>query len=249
MNKTDEQRKREECQRIASQWRQIVDDLKKEGFDINDINELNINYPRNKQIKAIPVLLRHAEEKNPASIKENIYRHIACAADWLKGELLTETIDTLFGHFENDEMMFTQFEGGSIEFLLTLKDYEGAKTWDEIYTIDVRWAIGLALNALINHRLVSHKKYQARLQAILKNKKYRKGRSQLVLAYARLGKQDVIQDLIDLLEGWDLDVLGNTIVALGNLKAKEAKPHLEKLLKHEDPYFRDLARKALKKIG
>jgi hypothetical protein len=249
MNTTDEQVKREECQKIIdSQGQLIFDDLKQSGIDL--VEFLELRYPGDKQAKAIPLLLKHAEKKIHASIKEGIYRCIACA-DWLKGELLAETIDTLFRHFENDEMLFTQcnVEGG-VEALIALnKDYQGAKTLDDISTIKIRWIIGLALNALINHRLAGHKKYQARLQTILKNKKYRSGRSELVLAYARLGKQEVIQDLIDLLEGWDLDVLGNTIVALGNVKAKEAKPHLEKLLKHEDTYFRDLARKALKKIG
>ncbi|MGZ4957414.1 MAG: HEAT repeat domain-containing protein [Methylobacter sp.] len=238
------------CQKmIHSEWDLIIDDLKKAGAEKVDYMKVRQPLIGDKEIKAIPLLLKHAEKKIHASNKEKIYRYISCA-DWLKGELLTETIDTLFRHFENDEMLFTQCNlEGALEFNLTLKDYEGVKTMNEVSTIDTRWVIGLALNALINHRLAGHKKYQARLQAILKNKKYRKGRSQLVLAYARLGKQEVIQDLIDLLEGWDLDVLGNTIVALGNVKAKEAKPYLEKLLKHENTNFRDLARKALKKIG
>jgi hypothetical protein len=239
-----------DCQRmIHSEWHLIIDDLKKAGAEMVDYMKVR-QPPGDKEAKAIPLLLKHAEKKIHASNKEKIYRSIACA-DWLKGELLTETIDTLFRHFENDEMLFTQcnIEGASESLLSRNKDYQGAKTLDDISIIDTRWVIGLALNALINHRLAGHKRYQARLQAILKNKKYRSGRSELVLAYARLGKQEVIQDLIDLLEGWDLDVLGNTIVTLGNVKAKEAKPHLEKLLKHENTHFRDLARKALKKIG
>jgi hypothetical protein len=241
-----------DCQRmIHSEWHLIIDDLKKAGAEMVDYMKVRQPLIGDKENKAIPLLLKHAEKEIHASNKESIYRYIACAADWLKGELLTETIDTLFRHFENDEMLFTQcnIEGAFESLLSRNKDYQGAKTLDDISAISTRWVIGLALNALINHRLVGHKKYQARLQAILKNKKYRSGRSQLVLAYARLGKQEVIQDLIDLLDGWDLDVLGNTIVALGNVKAKDAKPHLEKLLKHEDTYFRDLARKALKKIG
>ena len=248
MNSTDEQEENE-CQKmIHGEWHAIIDDLTNTGAVM--VNYMQARHPPgDKEDKAIPLLLKHAEKKIHASNKESIYRNIACA-DWLKGELLAETIDALFSHFESDNMLFTHcnVEGG-VEGLIALnKNYKGAKTLDDISTIEVRWTIGLALNALINHRLAAHKKYQERLRTILKNKKYR-GRSQLVLAYARLGKQEVIQDLIDLLDGWDLDVLGNTIVALGNVKAKEAKPHLEKLLKHEDSYFRDLVRKALKKIG
>jgi predicted transcriptional regulator len=247
MNNADKPQEND-CQKmIHSEWDLIIDDLKKAGAEKVDYMKVR-QPPGDKENKAIPLLLKHAEKKIHASNKESIYRNIACA-DWLKGELLTETIDTLFRHFENDEMLFTHcnVEGG-VEALIALnKDYQGAKTLDEISTIKTRWVIGLALNALINHRLAGHKKYQARLQAILKNKKYRSGRSELVLAYARLGKQEVIQDLIDLLE--EGEVLNNTIIALGNLKAKEAKPYLEKLLKHENTHFRDLARKALKKIG
>lgn len=248
MNNTDKQQEND-CQKmISSEWHLIIDDLKKAGVDI--INIMEVRFPGDKQAKAIPLLLRHAEKKIHASNKESIYRSIACA-EWLKGGLLTETIDTLFSHFENDNMLFTHcnVEGGVGALIALNKDYEGAKTLDEISTIRTRWVIGLALNALINHRLAGHKKYQARLQAILKNKKYRSGRSELVLAYARLGKQEVAKDLIDLVDGWDLDVLGNTIIALGNVKAKESKPHLENLLKHENSNFRDLARKALKKIA
>ena len=252
MTVINKQKQQEICRElIDSQWLMIVDDLNnKGGVDIRDFDELSIKHPGDKQINTIPLLLKHAGEKINSSIKEVIYRHIACA-NWLKGNLLIDVIDTLFEHFENDKMQFTHCDiEGAFEFILAInKDYEGVTSWDEMSTIEVRWAIGLAINALIKPRLVSHMKYQDRLQILIKNKKYRKGRSELILAYAKLGKQKAIPDLINLLDGWDLDILGRTIVALGKLKAKEAKPHLEKLLKYEDSYFRNLAKKALKKIG
>ena len=251
MNQTNTEKKND-CQKIIAGERQlIIEDLKKAGIDtITFISDLDLGHSGENQIKAIPILLANVEKRNHVSVKETIYRDIACASDWLKGELLTETVDTLFEQFENDDMLFTPCHTeDALEFNLKFKDYEGVKSMAEVNLINTRWVIGLALNALVDHKLASHKKYQDRIRTILKSKKYRKGRSQLVLAYARLGKEEAIPDLIELLDSWDLDVLGNTIVALGKLKAKEAKPSLEKLLKNEDPYFRDLARKALKKIG
>ena len=256
MKTKDKKESENECQKmIFFEKKIILQDLNKQGIKIKDIFDLDefgheLRSSDEKQAIALPLLLYHMEEKYHASVKDGIYTMIACA-DWLKGKLLIKVIDTLVKQFENDNMLFTHcYIDGAFEAILARnKDYEGVKSWDEISTIDVRWTIGLALEGLINHKLVSHKKYQEKLRIIINNKKYRKGRSELVTAYAKLAKQEAIPDLIDLLDGWDIDVLGATIVALGRLKSKEAKPHLEKLLKHEDPYFRDLARKALRKIA
>ena len=250
MNHPDEKRQKEVYrEKVTSEWSRIDQEFNKLGYPINFVYESYIQSPGKGQEELIHILLDQVENKYSDAVKDRIYRIIACAK-WLKGLPLTETIETLFRQFENNKMLFEHFETDEMmESRRKVKDYQGAKTRDEISSIEVRWTIGLALNTLISHRFVEHKKYQHKLRTCIKNKKYRKGRSELVLAYARLGKNDTIQDLIGLLDGWDLDVLGNTIVALGKLKAREAKPHLEKLLNHEDPYFRGLAKKALKKIN
>ena len=106
---------------------------------------------------------------------------------------------------------------------------------------DLRWTIGLVLG-----NLVRQKKYLDRLRKLLKNKKYGFGRSELVICYAKVGKQEVVKDLISFLS--DRDLLQNSIVELGKLKVKEAKPHIEVLANHDEMFFRDLAKKTLKKI-
>lgn len=244
------QKQRNDCARlIQSQWDPIYTELRKAGFEFDDCLEFDYKYPGELQKNAIPIFLKNAEKKLHGSVKEGLYTSIA-GSTWLKSEALTNVIDTLFIHFENDKMLFTHcYADDAFESLLKINsDYHGAKSMNDIITMNVRWAIGYALNTLIKHTLVGHQKYKDQLEKIITNKKYRKGRSELVSAYARIGKQDAITCLIKLLDGWDLDVLGRTIDALGRLKAKEAKPHLEKLLKHEDSYFRDLTRKALRKI-
>ncbi|MBI5611785.1 MAG: HEAT repeat domain-containing protein [Gammaproteobacteria bacterium] len=107
---------------------------------------------------------------------------------------------------------------------------------------DLRWTIGLALGYIVRNP-----KYLERLGKLLKEKKYGESRGELVIGYARTGKQEVIGDLISFLS--DRDLMQHAIVELGRLKAKEAKPHLEALRNHENPLFRDLVRKALRKIG
>lgn len=222
--------------------------LKSEGFHIEDISDLH-NYPAEQQEKVIPLLLTLLEQRYSSSTKESIYRYITAYTDWLKGKLLLTVLDSLFNHFENDNMKFTELPERSMDFHLSQSDYKGAKSWHEINTITIRWEIGFAINTRLNHKLVSHRKYKDRIRPLLKNKKYRKGRSELVLAYAKLAKEEAVPDLIELLNDWDLDVLGRTIEALGKLKDLRAKPYLEKLLKHNDPYFKNLAKRALHKIN
>jgi hypothetical protein len=237
------------CQELINSDSQIVkENLIDAGFNIEKVSDLE-KYPVDDRYMSIPILLCFLDEIHYASAKQEIYTYFACTS-WIKGKTLLEVIDKFFDHFENDNMPLFYCENyGELERLIEIdKAYEGVSSLYEIHLMEVRWSIGLALNVLINHRLVSHKKYKERIRKIIFDTKYRKGRSELVLIYGRFGGQDVVSDLIKLLEVWDINVLGNTIRALGRFKEKKAKPHLEKILKHEDSYFRDLARRAINKI-
>jgi hypothetical protein len=69
MNTTDEQVKRDECQKIiASQEQLILDDLKQSGIDL--VGFLEVRHPGDKQAKAIPLLLKHAEKKFMRQLKK-----------------------------------------------------------------------------------------------------------------------------------------------------------------------------------
>lgn len=206
-----------------------------------------LEYPVKTIESAIRILLNHASKKLSTVNKEFIYRWLANKNALPKGKFRIEVLDRLFEHYEDKNVEFDRH--GLPDMLDVLREdlvFTNAKTSHEVFSAKNRWFISMAIEELIDHRLAGHQKYQERIRLILKDKELRKSGSWLVLAYARLGKADVVQDLIPLLD--DYSLLGDTIRALGNIKSKEAIPYLEKYTHYESQYFRDLAKKALRKI-
>lgn len=187
--------------------------------------------------RVLDIMTTHSEYKYCRSTKETIYRHLA-GCDWLKGKPRIELIEMLFRHFEIEEMAFNNLD------IETKTEAQSASPYEE--TNETRWVIGLAISCLINPRLVSHKKYKEKLSSLLHNKKYNKGRSELIIPYARIAKEEAIPELIKFLD--ERDLLHNAIFELGKLRAVEAKPHLEKIVREQEAFFRNLAKAALKKI-
>lgn len=106
-----------------------------------------------------------------------------------------------------------------------------------------RWVIGLALN-----EIVTEKKYLPDIMELLEDRKYREGRSELVHCYVRLAKKDSYRKLVEFLEQQDL--MQASIEKVRRYKIKEAIPRLEIIAKeHEDPFFQDLAKDAIRKIS
>ncbi len=215
-------------------------------FQIKDLFDLQ--KPGENHAEAIFYLLKYIEGKTTADIKEGIYRNFSCVK-WLSDEQLLELLDTLFKHYESDNMEFIDCSApGALEYFQSRQEYRGIRSIDEFYTIKVREMIGFAICELIKPKLKSHyEKYYERLKSIVTNRHYR-GRSGMVDAYVKLGKNETAPDLLKLLEERDSDVLDSILKAVAKLKIKEAKPYLQELLKHDDLYFRDLARKALAKL-
>lgn len=183
--------------------------------------------------KVLDVMIVHAEYKYSKTIKEIIYRHLA-GCDWLKGTPRIELIEMLFIHFEIENMDFN--------YLF----FENKTEVETRHRNETRWEIGLAIRYLINPRLVSHKKYREKLSSLLHNKKYNMGRSELIVPYARIAKEEAIPDLIKFLD--ERELLNNSIIELGKLRALEAKPYLEKVIQTQEAFCRNLAKAALKKF-
>ena len=170
MNNQNPKRQKEAYrEKVTAEWDRIDQEVNKLGLKIDVDYESYVQKPGREQEELIRILLDQAENSFSDVVKCRIYRIVACAK-WLKGELLTEFIETLFKHFENDEMLFEHFETDEMmEARRKGKDYQGTKTRDEISIIEVRWTIGLALNELIKHKLGQHKKYQDKLRTLIKN--------------------------------------------------------------------------------
>lgn len=105
---------------------------------------------------------------------------------------------------------------------------------------DLRWVIGNALSVVAD---VSQVKM---IEALLTDYSYGSSRNMLVHALARLRGSEAISILSRSLG--DQSVAVQAIIALGNLRATQAKGQIMAFLKHEDSWVRDKVKRALKKI-
>lgn len=102
------------------------------------------------------------------------------------------------------------------------------------------WAIGNALEVVANDAITVD------MLRLATDRRYGTARQMLVRGLGRLKDPHVIDVLIDLLA--DEDVFGHAVVALGKLRARAARPHLEPLLRHKSATVRNAAKTALGRI-
>jgi hypothetical protein len=105
---------------------------------------------------------------------------------------------------------------------------------------DVRWVIGNALS------VVATEAETAAVDRLLKDASLGEARNMLTHAVARLRGTDAIRDLVALLD--DRGVAAQAIIALGDLKAVEARDRVAAFLNDDDEWVREQAQKALDKI-
>lgn len=103
------------------------------------------------------------------------------------------------------------------------------------------WTIGNALSVVADDTFFDE------LAALASDRRYGTARQMIVHGFSSSRHPLVIPLLIGLLE--DDDVAAHAAIALGKLRAVEARPALEVLLAHSRPLVRREARKALAKIG
>jgi HEAT repeat protein len=105
----------------------------------------------------------------------------------------------------------------------------------------LKWAIGNALS------IVADESVHGDLVRLVQDRTHGKAREMLTVALGNIKEvPEVVQVLIDLLD--DEQVVGHALIALGKLRAHEAKTKIKELLNHEIAWIRKEAQKALKKI-
>jgi hypothetical protein len=120
---------------------------------------------------------------------------------------------------------------------LLLSEFKQA---EEPTGMGLRWAIGNALEVLANDDIADE------LIGLAKNRQYGKAREMVTVGLGKLKHPRVTDVLLDLLA--DEEVVGHAVMALGKLRAKEARSSIEPLLKHPKPWVRKEAKKALANI-
>ena len=104
----------------------------------------------------------------------------------------------------------------------------------------LRWVVGNSLEALADDSVFDD------MVELIKDKSYGRAREMLVLGLAKMKNPRAIKVLIGLLE--DEEVVGHAVIALGKLRASEARSRIESLLNHPKAWIRKEAKKALAKI-
>ncbi len=104
----------------------------------------------------------------------------------------------------------------------------------------LRWAIANALAATVDDVVLDQ------LVALVTDRKYGKAREMLALALGNCRDPRAVDVLIALLA--DDQVVGHAVMALGKLKPKAARSHVQELLKHPKDWIRAEATKTLAAI-
>lgn len=104
----------------------------------------------------------------------------------------------------------------------------------------LRWAIGNALAVLANDQIADG------MIQLATNREYGIARQMVVVGLGKLKDPRVVEVLVNLL--MDEEVAGHAVMALGRLRAKEARASIEPLLEHPKTWIRKEAKKALARI-
>ena len=104
----------------------------------------------------------------------------------------------------------------------------------------IKWAIGNALS------VVADDSVYADIVNLAQDKRHGKAREMVVVALGNMRTPDAVEVLTNLLN--DDEVAGHAIIALGKLKAKEAKENIEPFLNHPKAWIRKEAKRAIAKI-
>lgn len=126
-------------------------------------------------------------------------------------------------------------EARGIATLPLLREFQRAEA-----TPSYRWAVGSSLEVVADDSVFDE------LVELASNRSYGHAREMVVLALARVKNPQAIEILTELLD--DEDMTGHALMALGRLKARDARPAIERFLHHPRPWVRKEAKKALAKL-
>lgn len=104
----------------------------------------------------------------------------------------------------------------------------------------LKWAIANTLSVVARDSMFEE------VTALARDERHGKAREMLAEALAHMKDPRAVDVLVELLN--DDEVAGHAVVALGKLKARAAKPAIERFLGHPKPWVRKEAERALAKI-
>jgi hypothetical protein len=104
----------------------------------------------------------------------------------------------------------------------------------------LRWVIGNALDVVADDAVLDD------MMELARDGRYGKAREMLVAGLGNMSDERVIPLLLDLLK--DDEISGHAIMALGKLKPRIARSHVEPFLKHPNAWVRKEAQKTIEKI-
>jgi len=106
--------------------------------------------------------------------------------------------------------------------------------------VGLKWAIANALSVVATDVVF------ADLVELVRHRQHGKSREMLAVALGNMKNPGAVDVLLDLLK--EDEVAGHSLIALGKLKAKKARPQIEGFLNHPKPWVRKEALKALRRV-
>jgi len=107
--------------------------------------------------------------------------------------------------------------------------------------LGLRWVIGNALAQVADDTVLD------KIVELIRDKRFGRAREMVVVSLGNMKDESAVGVLIDLLD--ESDLVGHVVIALGKLRATKARARVEQLLKHETPWVRREAKRALAKMG
>ncbi len=104
----------------------------------------------------------------------------------------------------------------------------------------LKWAMGNALSEVADDSVFDQ------IVELVRDKRHGRAREMLALALGNMRNPKAVDILVELLD--DEEMAGHAVMGLGKLKAKRAKPHIERFLSHPKAWIRREAKRALAKI-
>lgn len=104
----------------------------------------------------------------------------------------------------------------------------------------LKWTIGNAIHVLADDTVYNE------IRELTMNRDHAGDRKMIVLALGKMKNPDAVDVAISLLD--DDDVAGHALAALARLRAPRSRPFIEPFLNHPRTWWRNEAKKALKRI-
>jgi hypothetical protein len=104
-----------------------------------------------------------------------------------------------------------------------------------------KWAIANGLSIVADDSVANE------IIEFVKDRQHGTARQMLAVALGNMRDSRAFKVLVELLE--DPDVSGQAVIGLGRLQTSAARPFLEPFLKHEKPWIRNEAKKAIAKLN